>query len=114
MEYQVELLKVNKEGSDYTDSPDQIYVLALPRRNKANIGDLVIGLNGLTRISSIYEGDYFDSRIYFLEDGGRVVNPRKVLVTEEDLSPSLIQEIKDLEGPLFIKIKNSGEIEILR
>ena len=114
MEHQVELLRVNKEGSDYIDSPDQIYVLALPRRNRANVGDLVIGIRGLTRVSSIYEGDYFDSRIYFLEDGSRVVNPRKILVTEEDLSPSLMQEIKDLEGPLFIKIESSGEIEILR
>ena len=104
MEYQVELLKVNKEGSVYLSSPEEIYVLALPRGKKSEVGDLVIGIHGLTRVSSVYEKDFFDSIIYYLEEGTSLVNPRRVVATEEDLTSDQFQQIKNLEGPLFVRI----------
>lgn len=114
MEYQVELLKVNKEGSVYLSSPEEIYVLALQRGREANVGDLVVGIHGLTRVSSVYEKDFFDSRIYYLEEGTTLVNPRRVVATEGDLSLDQLQQIKDLEGPLFIRLEESGKIEIIK
>lgn len=114
MEYQVEFLKVNKEGSTYLKFPEETYVLALPRGKKVDVGDLVIGIYGLTRVSFVYERDFFDSRIYYLEDGTTLVNPRKVIAIEEDLSPDQIQQIKDLDGPLFIRLKESDKVEIIR
>lgn len=114
MEYQVELLKVNKEGSVYLSSPEEIYVLALPRGKEVNVGDLVIGMHGLTRVSSVFEKDFFDSRIYYLKEGTSLVNPRRVVATEEDLSLDQLQKIKDLEGPLFIRLEESGKIEIIK
>jgi hypothetical protein len=47
-----------------------------------------------------------------LEDGGRVINPRKILAVEGDLSPSLLQKIKDLGGPLYVEVDDLGEIKI--
>jgi hypothetical protein len=114
VEYQVELLKVNKEGSIYLSSREETYVLALPRGKGANVGDLVIGIHGLTRVSSVYEKDFFDSKIYYLKEGTTLVNPRRVIATEEDLSPDQLQKIKDLEGPLFIRLEESGKIEIIK
>lgn len=114
MEHQVELLKVNKEGSVYLSSPEEIYVLALPRGKEVNVGDLVIGMHGLTRVSSVFEKDFFDSRIYYLKEGTSLVNPRRVVATEEDLSLDQLQKIKDLEGPLFIRLEESGKIEIIK
>lgn len=114
MEYQVELLKVNKEGSTYLSSPEEIYVLALPRGKEVNVGDLVIGIHGLTRVSSVFEKDFFDSRIYYLKEGTSLVNPRRVVATEDDLSLDQLQKIKDLEGPLFIRLEESGKIEIIK
>ena len=114
MEHQVELLKVNKEGSIYLSSPEETYVLALPRGKGSNVGDLVIGVHGLTRVSSIYEKDFFDSKIHYLEDGTTLVNHRRVVALEEDLTSDQIQQIKDLVGPLFIRLEESGEIEIIK
>lgn len=113
MEYQVELLKVNKEGSTYLKSLEETYVLALPRGKGADVGDLVIGSYGLTRVSSVYEKDFFDARIYYLEDGTSLVNPRRVVAVEEDLRLDQLQQIKNLEGPLFIRLEESGKIEII-
>lgn len=114
MEFQVELVKVNKEGSVYSSSPEETYVLALPRGKGADVGDLVIGLHGITRVSSIYEGDFFDSKIYYLKEGTSLVNPRRIIVVEEDLDSDQLQQIKNLEGPLLIRLEESGRIEILK
>jgi hypothetical protein len=114
MEYQVELIKISKEGSPYYKSKEEIYVLVLQKGKIAEVGDLVIGRYGLTRVSSVYERDYFDARIYYLEDGTNLVSPRKVIAREEDLSPDQLQQIKDLEGPLFVRLEESGKIEIIK
>ena len=120
MRSRVELLKIKKEGSAYLKSNEEIYVLALARGIKLNIGDLVIGLYGLTIIESIDEKDPFDSYIYHLKEGSRLVNPRKVIATEEDLDLEVILKEKDLEGPLYVEIENdevlkeSGKVKIFR
>lgn len=114
MEHQVELLKVNKEGSSYLKPLEEIYVLALPRGKEADVGDLVIGSYGLTKVSSVYERDFFDARIYYLEDGTSLVNPRRVVATEGNLTSDQFQQIKNLEGPLFIRLEESGKIEIIK
>jgi len=114
MEYQVELIKVSKEESPYYKSKEEIYVLVLQRGKIAEVGDSVIGRYGLTRVSYVYERDYFDARIYYLEDGTSLINPRKVIALEEDLSSDQLQQIKDLEGPLFVRLVESGKIEIIK
>ena len=114
MEYQVELIKVSKEGSPYYKSKEEIYVLVLQRGKIAEVGDPVIGLYGLTRVSYVYERDYFDARIYYLEEGTSLANPRKVIAREEDLSSDQLQQIKNLEGPLFVRLEESGKIEIIK
>jgi hypothetical protein len=114
MEYQVEILKISKEGSPYYKSSEKMYVLALQRGRGSDVGDLVIGLYGLTRVSSVYEKDFFDSKIYYLEDGSNLVNPRRVIAVEDDLTSDQIQQIKDLDGPLFVRLEESGKIEILK
>jgi hypothetical protein len=43
-----------------------------------------------------------------------LVNPRKVIALEEDLSSDQLQQIKDLEGPLFVRLEESGKIEIIK
>ena len=91
-----------------------MYVLALQRGRGSDVGDLVIGLYGLTRVSSVYEKDFFDSKIYYLEDGSNLVNPRRVIAVEDDLTSDQIQQIKDLDGPLFVRLEESGKIEILK
>lgn len=120
MKTQVELLKIKKEGSAYLKSNEETFVLTLPRGEKLNIGDLVVGLYGLTVIESINEKDPFDSYIYHLKEGSSLVNPRKIIATEEDLDLEVILKEKDLEGPLYIEIENdkvfkeSGKIKIFR
>lgn len=120
MKSQVELLKIKKEGSAYLKSNEEVYVLALPRGRKLEVGDLVVGLYGLTRIESIDEKDPFDSYIYYLKDGSKLVNPRKVIAIEEDLDLDLILKEKDLEGPLYVQFENnevlkeSGKVKIFR
>lgn len=114
MEYQVDILKISKEGSPYHKSPEEMYVLALQRGRGADVGDLVVGLYGLTRVSSVYDRDFFDSKIYYLEDGTSLVNPRRVIAVEGDLTSDQLQQIKDLDGPLFVRLEESGKIEILK
>jgi hypothetical protein len=91
-----------------------MYVLALQRGRGADVGDLVVGLYGLTRVSSVYDRDFFDSKIYYLEEGTSLVNPRRVIAIEEDLTSDQIQQIKDLDGPLFVRLEESGKVEILK
>jgi hypothetical protein len=120
MKAQVELLKINKEGSAYFKSPEIIYVLVLPRGRKLNIGDPVVGLYGPTEIESIDEKDPFVSYIYHLKDGSNLVNPRKIVAFQDDLDLDFIQKEKDLEGPFYVEIeedqvlKESGKIKIFR
>lgn len=120
MKSQVELLKIKKEGSAYLKSIGETYVLALPRGGKLKVGDPAIGLYGLTEVESIYEKDLFDSYIYYLKDGSKLVNPRKVVATEEDLDLDYVLKEKDLEGPLYVEIdedqilKESGKVKIFR
>lgn len=120
MKSRVELLKIKKEGSAYLKSNEETYVLALPRGRKLNVGDLAVGLYGLTRVESIDEKDPFDSYIYYLKDGSKLVNPRKVIATGEDMDLSLVLKEKDLEGPLYVEIENgevlkeSGKVKIFR
>lgn len=120
MKSRVELLKIKKEGSAYLKSNEETYVLALPRGGKLKVDDPVIGLHGLTKVESIDEKDLFDSYIYYLKDGSKLVNPRKVVATEEDLDLDYILKEKDLEGPLYVEIdedqilKESGKVKIFR
>ena len=120
MKSRVELLKIKKEGSAYLKSNEETYVLALPRGGKLKVGDPVIGLHGLTKVESIDEKDPFDAYIYYLKDGSKLVNPRKVVATEEDLDLDYILKEKDLEGPLYVEIdedqilKESGKVKIFR
>ena len=120
MKSRVELLKIKKEGSAYLKSNEETYVLVLPRGGKLKVGDPVIGLHGLTKVESIDEKDPFDSYIYYLKDGSKLVNPRKVVAIEEDLDLDYILKEKDLEGPLYVEIdedqilKESGKVKIFR
>jgi hypothetical protein len=120
MKSRVELLKIKKEGSAYLKSNEEVYVLALPRGGRLKVGDPVIGLYGLTKVESIDEKDPFDSYIYYLKDGSKLVNPRKVVATEEDLDLDYAHKEKDLEGPLYVEIdedqilKESGKVKIFR
>lgn len=120
MKTQVELLKIKKEGSAYLKSKEETHVLALPRGRKLNVGDPVVGLYGLTRIESIDEKDPFDSYIYYLKDGSKLVNPRKIVATEEEIDLDQVLKEKDLEGPLYVEIENdevlkeSGKVKIFR
>jgi hypothetical protein len=111
MKSQVELLKVKKEGSAYSNPTGETHVLVLPRGRKLNVGDPVIGLYGLTKVESIDEKDPFDSYIYYLKDGSKLVNPRKVVAMEEDLDLDLVLKEKDLEGPLYVEIENDGVLK---
>lgn len=118
MKVRVELVKINKEGSAYFRSSEMIHVLSLPRGGKLNVGDPVIGLYGPTKIETIDEKDPFDSYIYYLKDGSKLVNPRKIVAFQEDLDEEFILKEKDLEGPFYIEIENdqivkeSGKIKI--
>ena len=120
MKSRVELLKIKKEGSAYLKSNEETYVLVLPRGGKLKVGDPVIGLHGLTKVESIDEKDPFDSYIYYLKDGSKLVNPRKVVAIEKDLDLDYILKEKDLEGPLYVEIdedqilKESGKVKIFR
>ena len=118
MRYKVELLKVRKEGSAYLKSEEYTHVLVLPRGKRLNPGDPVVGIYGVSVIESVYEKDPFDSYIYRLKEGSELVNPRKIIATEEDLDHILKE--KDLEGPLYVEIegnqilKESGKVKIFR
>ena len=118
MRYKVELLKVRKEGSVYLKSEEYTHVLVLPRGRTLNVGDPVVGIYGVSVVESVYEKDPFDSYIYRLKEGSELVNPRKIVATEEDLD-SILKE-KDLEGPFYIEIdgnqilKESGKVKIFR
>jgi hypothetical protein len=120
MKSRVELLKIKKEGSAYLKSDEEIYVLTLPRGGRLKVGDPVIGLHGLTNVESIDEKDPFDSYIYRLKEGSELVNPRKIVVTEEELDLDSVLKEKDLEGPLYIEIdgnqilKEAGKVIIFR
>ena len=116
MRYKVELLRVRKEGSVYLKSEEYTHVLVLPRGGRLNVGDLVVGIYGVSVIESIYEKDPFDSYIYRLKEGSELVNPRKIVATEEDLD-SILKE-KDPEGPFYVEIdgnqilRESGKVKI--
>ena len=120
MRYKVELLKVRKEGSVYLKSEEYIHVLVLPRGKRLNVGDPVVGIYGVSVIESVYEKDPFDSYIYRLKEGSELVNPRKIVVTEEDLDMDYILKEKDPEGPLYVEIdgnqilKEAGKVIIFR
>ena len=116
MRYKVELLRVRKEGSVYLKSEEYTHVLVLPRGGRLNVGDLVVGIYGVSVIESVYEKDPFDSYIYRLKEGSELVNPRKIVATEEDLD-SILKE-KDPEGPFYVEIdgnqilRESGKVKI--
>jgi hypothetical protein len=116
MRYKVELLRVRKEGSVYLKSEEYTHVLVLPRGRRLNVGDLVVGIYGVSVIESVYEKDPFDSYIYRLKEGSELVNPRKIVATEEDLD-SILKE-KDPEGPFYVEIdgnqilRESGKVKI--
>ncbi len=120
MRQQVDLLKIKKEGSPYLQSEESIYVLVLPRGRRLNVGDPVVGIYGITEIGSIYEKDPFDSYIYRLKEGSELVNPRKIIATEEDIDLETVLKEKDLEGPLYVEItenqilRESGKIKVFR
>jgi hypothetical protein len=120
MKAQVELVKIKKEGTAYLKSNEETYVLALPRGRKLKVGDPVIGLYGLTEIESVDEKDPFVAYIYYLKEGSKLVNPRKVVAKEDEIDLELILKEKDLEGPLYVEIdedqvlKESGKVKIFR
>ena len=120
MRYKVELLRVRKEGSVYLKSEEYTHVLVLPRGRRLNVGDPVVGIYGITKIESIYEKDPFDSYIYRLKEGSELVNPRKIIATEEDLDLEAALKEKDLEGPLYVEItenqilREAGKIKVFR
>ena len=120
MKAQVELVKIKKEGTAYLKSNEETYVLALPRGRKLKVGDPVIGLYGLTEIESVDEKDPFVAYIYYLKEGSKLVNPRKVVAKEDEIDLELILKGKDLEGPLYVEIdedqvlKESGKVKIFR
>lgn len=109
MRYKVELLRVRKEGSVYLKSEEYTHVLVLPRGGRLNVGDPVVGIYGVSVVESVYEKDPFDSYIYRLREGSELVNPRKIVATEEDLD-SILKE-KDPEGPFYVEIEGN---QILR
>ena len=109
MRYKVELLRVRKEGSVYLKSEEYTHVLVLPRGGRLNVGDPVVGICGVSVVESVYEKDPFDSYIYRLREGSELVNPRKIVATEEDLD-SILKE-KDPEGPFYVEIEGN---QILR
>jgi len=109
MRYRVELLRVKKEGSAYLKSEEYTHVLVLPRGKRLNVGDPVVGIYGVSVVESVYEKDPFDSYIYLLREGSELVNPRKIVATEEDLD-SILKE-KDPEGPFYVEIEGN---QILR
>ena len=120
MRQHVELLRIKKEGSPYLQSDESIYVLVLPRGKRLNVGDPVVGIYGITNVESIYEKDPFDSYIYRLKEGSELVNPRKIIATEEDLDLEVALKEKDLVGPLYVEItenqilRESGKIKVFR
>lgn len=120
MKNKVELIKVRKEGSAYLKSEEYIHVLVLPRGKRLNVGDPVVGIYGISSVESIYEKDPFDSYIYRLKEGSELVNPRRIVATEEELDLDSILKEKDLDGPLYIEIENdkvlkeSGKVRIFR
>lgn len=120
MKVQVELVKIKKEGTAYLKSNEETYVLALPRGRKLKVGDPVIGLYGLTEIASVDEKDPFVAYIYYLKEGSKLVNPRKVVAKEDEIDLEIILKEKDLEGPLYVEIdedqvlKESGKVKIFR
>ena len=120
MKAQVELVKIKKEGTAYLKSNEETYVLALPRGRKLKVGDPVIGLYGLTEIESVDEKDPFVAYIYYLKEGSKLVNPRKVVAKEDEIDLELILKEKVLEGPLYVEIdedqvlKESGKVKIFR
>ena len=97
------------------------YVLTLPRGEKLKQGDSAIGMSSsYSKVSSVREGDYFDARIYYLEDGSCLVNPIKIVGFEFDIDPEVLTKIKELkEVPLYIEIvenqivRESGKIKII-
>jgi hypothetical protein len=120
MRYKVELLRVRKEGSAYLKSEEYTHVLVLPRGKRLNVGDPVVGIYGISVIESIYEKDPFDSYIYYLKEGSELVNPRKIVATEEELDLDSTHKEKDLEGPFYVEIdgnqilKEAGKVKIFR
>lgn len=97
------------------------YVLSLPRGKKLEKGDFAIGTsNSYSKVVSVKEGDYFDARIYYLEDGSCLVNPIKIVGFESDIDSDVLTKIKELkEVPLYIEIVEnqivleSGKIKII-
>jgi hypothetical protein len=97
------------------------YVLALPRGKRLEKEDSAIGMfNSYSKVVSVKEGDYFDARIYYLEDGSCLVNPIKIVGFESDIDPDVLTKIKELkEVPLYIEIvenqivRESGKIKII-
>jgi hypothetical protein len=97
------------------------YVLTLPRGKRLEKGDSSIGMfNSHSKVSSVREEDYFDARIYYLEDGSCLANPIKIVGFESDIAPELLTKIKELkEVPLYIEIvenqivRESGKIKII-
>lgn len=120
MKTRVELLRIKKEGPNYLTSNGFTHVLVLPRGKKLKVGDPVIGIKGISSIESIYEKDPFDSYIYCLKGGGELVNPRKLVASEEELDLDAILKEKDQEGPLYVEIdgdqvlKERGKVKIFR
>jgi hypothetical protein len=110
MNQTVNLLKIGSE-----------YILALPRGKRLEKGDFAMGLaNSYSKVSSVKEGDYFDARIYYLEDGSCLVNPIKIVAFESDIDPDVLSKIKELkEVPLYIEIvenqvvRESGKIKVI-
>jgi hypothetical protein len=110
MNQTVNLLKIGSE-----------YILALPRGKRLEKGDSAIGMfNSYSKVVSVKEGDYFDARIYYLEDGSCLVNPIKIVGFESDIAPDVLTKIKELkEVPLYIEIvenqvvRESGKIKVI-
>lgn len=120
MKTRVELLRIKKEGPNYLTSNEFTHVLVLPRGKKLKVGDPVIGTKGISSIESIYEKDPFDSYIYCLKGGGELVNPRKLVASEEELDLDAILKEKDQKGPLYVEfdgdqvLKERGKVKIFR
>ena len=100
---------------------DSGYALSLPRGKRLEKGDSAIGIsNSHSKVVSVKEEDYFDARIYYLEDGSCMVNPIKIVGFESDIDPDILSKIKELEEvPLYIEIvenqvvRESGKIKII-
>lgn len=110
MQEKVNLIKIGSE-----------YVLTLSRGKRLEEGDYAIGISSsISKIASVKEGDYFDARIYYLEDGSCMVNPIKIVGFESDLDPEVLTKIKELkEVPFYIEtlenqvVRESGKIKII-